>query len=256
MPAPGVDPRLASARTRGSLVTRRAVVHHLPVLRRLRAPAVLWAGVIAPLLFTVVYMVEGGTRPGYDPLRHQVSLLSLGEGGWIQTASFLVTGALLIAFAIALRADLREGPGARGVPVAIAVSGVGFVVAALFPTQPLFGYPPGTPDGMATDISASSLLHVTGAGLLFFGLVVAALVLANRDRRAGDTVWVVASVVAAVTVFVFFGLSGGGPSGQLLFPGASGLLQRVSLVVGLGWIAAIAARCLRDAARSGSTGET
>lgn len=232
------------------LVTRRVVDHYLPVLSRLRAPAVLWAGVIAPLLFTVVYLLDGATRPGYDPLRHQVSLLSLGERGWIQTASFLVTGVLLVAFSIALRAHLREGSGARGVPLGIAVSGVGFVVAGLFPTQPLFGYPPGTPDEMATDISAFSLLHVTGAGLLFFGLVAAALVLANRDRRAGKSVWMAASLVAAATVFLFFGMSGGGPSGRLLFPAASGLLQRVALAAGLGWVAAIAARCIRDAARS------
>jgi hypothetical membrane protein len=221
--------------------------HHDPVLRRLRAPAVLWAGVIAPALFTVVYLVEGATRHGYDALRHQVSLLSLGEGGWIQVASFLLTGLLLVAFSIALRARLAGGPGARGVPVALAVSGTGFLLAGLFPTQPLFGYPPGTPVGMAADITPSSLLHVAGAGLLFFGLVAAALIMANRERRRGRTAWAAASFVAAVVVFVSFGLSGGGPSGQLLLPAASGLFQRVSLSVGLGWVAALAARQLRDA---------
>jgi hypothetical protein len=230
-----------------ALVARRDGDDHVPVLSRLRAPAVLWAGVIAPLLFTMAYLLAGASRPGYDPIRHQVSLLSLAEGGWAQTASFLVTGVLLVAFAIALRADLTGAPVGRGAPLAIAVSGVGFVVAGLFPTQPLFGYPPGTPEGMATDVSTSSLLHVTGAGLLFFGLIAAAFMLANRDRRAGRTAWAIASFSVAVTILVFFGLSGGGPSGQLLFPAASGLLQRVSLVAGLGWVAAVALRCLRDA---------
>lgn len=64
-------------------------------LGRIGSPAVLWAGVVAPLLFTGVHVVEGATRPRYDPCRHQVSLLSLGPGGWVQVATFLVTGILL-----------------------------------------------------------------------------------------------------------------------------------------------------------------
>ena len=76
------------------------------MLSRAGSPVFLWAGVVAPLLFTGVYLILGATRPGYEPLRHQVSLLSLGDGGWVQVTSFLVNGALLIVFAIALRARL------------------------------------------------------------------------------------------------------------------------------------------------------
>ena len=58
----------------------------------------LWAGVAAPIVFTTVYLVEGATTVGYDPLRHQVSLLSLGDRGWVQIPNILVTGALLVMF--------------------------------------------------------------------------------------------------------------------------------------------------------------
>ena len=64
-------------------------------LGRIGSPAVLWAGVVAPLLFTGVHVVEGATRPRYDPCRHQVSRLSLGPGGWVQLATFLATGTFL-----------------------------------------------------------------------------------------------------------------------------------------------------------------
>lgn len=220
------------------------------MIGRQHAPAALWAGVIAPVLFTAVYLIEGATRPGYDPLRHQVSLLSLGEGGAIQVASFVLTGGLLIVFALALRVRLTPGPGASAVPAAIAVSGLGFIVAGLFSTQPLFGYPPGTPDGMAPDVTASSMLHVAGAGLLFSGLVVAALATAFREWRTGSRAWAAGSLAAGVAVFVFFGLSGAGPSGALLFPAAAGLLQRISLVAGMGWVAALAFRHRRMATRA------
>ena len=51
---------------------------------RLASPPFLWAGVVAPVLFTSSYLVDGATRAGYDPLRHQVSLLSLGDRGWVR----------------------------------------------------------------------------------------------------------------------------------------------------------------------------
>jgi len=162
-------------------------------------------------------------------------------------ASFLVTGVLVVAFAIALRGTLRDGPGARGGPLAIVLTGLGLLLAGLFSTQPLFGYPPGTPERMATEVTVPSLLHVVGAGLLFFGLVAAALVLARRFRREGSTAWAAASIAVAAIVFVFFGASGGGPSGQLLFPAVAGLLQRISLIAGLGWLAAVAVRAIRSA---------
>ena len=71
----------------------------------------LWAGVVGPILFIVVFLVEGAIRPGYDPIRHQVSYLSLGEGGWVQVLTFLVPGALVVWFATSLRSELRSGPG-------------------------------------------------------------------------------------------------------------------------------------------------
>jgi hypothetical protein len=197
--------------------------------------------------------VIGAVRPGYEPLRHQVSLLSLGDGGWIQVASFLVSGGLMIVFAFALRARSLDGPGAGAAPVGLGLTGIGLLLAGAFSTQPLFGYPPGTPDGMATEISPASVLHVTGAGLLIFGLIGAALALVRRFRRMGDTGWAAASLAVAVVAFVFFGAAGGGPSGQLLFPEVSGLLQRISLVTGFGWVAAIALREIRAASPSALT---
>ena len=204
----------------------------------------LWAGVAAPVLFTTVYLIEGARRAGYDPLRHQVSLLSLGSDGWIQIASFLVTGALLVVFAIGLRARLEGGPGVTGVPAGIGIMGAGFVVAGVFTTQPMFGFPPGAPAGLSTEITLTSVLHLLGAILLLVGSVTAALLYARRDRRAGSTGWAVASLAVAVIVVVFFGAAGGGPSGELLFPELTGALQRISLVAAMAWVAAIALRGL------------
>ena len=114
----------------------------------------MWAGVVGPVLFVAVFLVEGAIRPGYDPVRLQVSYLSLGERGAIQVASFLVTGVLLGAFAIGLRRRLSAagGRGARGVPIAVGALSLGLLIAGVFSTAPAFGYPPGTPDGFPTSV--------------------------------------------------------------------------------------------------------
>ncbi|MCI0727528.1 MAG: DUF998 domain-containing protein [Chloroflexi bacterium] len=47
----------------------------------------LVCGAIAGPLFTVAWLVEGATRANYDPLRHPISSLSIGELGWTQTVN-------------------------------------------------------------------------------------------------------------------------------------------------------------------------
>lgn len=59
----------------------------------------LTCGVIAPLFFIVMFLIEGATRADYSPLRQPVSSLAIGEMGWTQTLNFLVTGSLLLIFA-------------------------------------------------------------------------------------------------------------------------------------------------------------
>ena len=60
----------------------------------------LACGALGPLLFIVVFLIEGATRPNYSAWHHFVSSLSLGEGGWMQITNFLLCGVLVLCFAI------------------------------------------------------------------------------------------------------------------------------------------------------------
>src|SRR5207244_10600775 len=53
-------------------------------------------------LFVGVALAQAFTRPGFDFERHALSLLSLGDVGWIQVANFLVSGLLTVLFAVGL----------------------------------------------------------------------------------------------------------------------------------------------------------
>ena len=54
-----------------------------------KTKTLLSCGAIAGPLFVLVFLVEGATRAGYDPLRHPVSSLALGDHGWTQIAEVL-----------------------------------------------------------------------------------------------------------------------------------------------------------------------
>ena len=215
----------------------------MPRVGRTTAGDLMWAGIAGPVLFVAVFAVEGAIRAGYDPVRLQVSYLSLGDRGAIQVASFLLTGALLGAFAIGLRRrlDAAGGRSARAVPIAVGAIAIGLLVAGMFSTAPAFGYPPGTPDGFPTHLPLTAYLHVGGAFLFFGGMIAAPVLMARRFRAQGDTGWAIYSMVTALTVFVALAASSADPNGQPYLPATVGILQRVSIVAGLGWIAALAA---------------
>ena len=64
---------------------------------------------IGPLLFILVFLIEGATRPGYSAWHNQVSQLSQSNQGWVQITNFLICGILSLCFAIGLREVLQSG---------------------------------------------------------------------------------------------------------------------------------------------------
>src|SRR5207253_5617448 len=108
--------------------------------------ALLACGVVAGPLFVAALLLEGALRPHYSALLHPGSSLALGDLGWIQDVNFLVAGVLTLAYAIGLRQALRPGRAAAWGPILVGWWAVGLLGAGLFVTDPVNGYPPGTPD--------------------------------------------------------------------------------------------------------------
>src|SRR5205807_2589490 len=105
----------------------------------------LLCGVIGPLLFIVVLLIEGATRPGYSAWRNYGSDLELSDQGWEQIANFIVCGSLCIAFAVGLRRIWRTGRASVWGPLLVGLFGLGLLIAGVFVTDPGGGYPPGAP---------------------------------------------------------------------------------------------------------------
>ncbi len=119
-------------------------------------------------MFVAVFLLEGAVREGYRPLRHPVSSLALGPRGWIQAANFTVAGTLFLAGAAGL-AGAGDAAGGQPAPALIGAAGAGLIAAAVFTTDPVSGYPPGTPDAL-TRPSRAGLAHNLAAVPVFLGL--------------------------------------------------------------------------------------
>jgi hypothetical protein len=134
---------------------------------------------------TVVSLAQALTRQGFDIGRHQWSLLENGDLGWIQIANFLLSGAMLVAFAVGLRRRLAPGVGSRWAPRLTAVFGVCLMAAGVFTADPALGFPAGTPEGPG-QISWHGLLHFSAAGVGFTAIAATCFVIARRYTADGQ----------------------------------------------------------------------
>lgn len=165
--------------------------------------ALLLCGLIAGPFYILVGLIQALTRPGFDITRHDLSLLANGDLGWIQITNFLLTGLLVVAFAIGVWKALYEGPGRTWGPILLGVYGVGLIGAGFFIADPAFGFPPGT-GASAHTISWHGLMHIITAGIGFLSLIAACFVLARRFASRKQRGWTAYSVATGVIFFAAF----------------------------------------------------
>lgn len=212
----------------------------------------LLCGALAGPLFSIAWFIEGLNRDSYDPIRHPISALSLGEFGWTQIANFIVTGILTLVLAFGLRKAFQLGRGKTWIPILITIVGIGFLGTGFFATDPLSGYPPGTP-AMLLPPTLIGSLHVFFASFIF-GLPVACFVMARLFDDQGERNWAIYSKITAVAFIIVYILA---MAGFLQAPGLvnyAGLLQRISVIIGLTWMALLPLHLLNSPPKFEATG--
>ena len=164
--------------------------------------ALLAAGVLAGPLYVTVSLAQALTRPGFELTRHPWSALANGDLGWIQVTNLIVTGVLVIAFAVGLRRVLTEGRASRYAPGLIALYGVGLVAAGIFRADPVAGFPVGTP--ASTTISGHGMVHLMAGAVGFLCLTAACLLLSRRfaPTSRGWAIWTAGAGILFLGAFV------------------------------------------------------
>lgn len=216
-------------------------------------PAELVCGVAAGPLFVSTFIAIGARRDGYDWRRHAVSSLAAGRRGWLQRANFIVTGSLVCIAAHGLARSSKQTRGPGVVPTLIFGVGGGLIGSGLFVTDPVAGFPP-SPGGHDEAGRAPSVvptrqgrLHNLCAIPIFAGIPIAALTCATFAGRRGEYRWAsysAGSASAMTSAFVLFGAAFGGVP---RLAGRGGVMQRVSIATGFGWLSALSLRALASA---------
>lgn len=201
-------------------------------------------GVIAGPFYVAVSVAQALTRDGFDLTRHPWSLLTNGDLGWIQITNFVLTGLMVLAFAVGLRRVLRPGIGSVWAPRLVAVYGASLIGAGALRADPAMGFPVGTPDGPG-EVTWHGIGHLVVGGIGFLCLIAACFVLArrfSRDGRRGLAGY--ARVTGVVFLAGFAGIASGAGSTAMT-------LAFVGAVVWVwAWVSATATHFYRVAARS------
>lgn len=182
-----------------------------------------WAGIIGPVLFTATFLAQEAFRMDeYSPLAEPVSALEAGPHGWVQQVNFIVFGLLTLAYAVGLHLGLR--PSRAGVlgPGLLFASGIGLLLAAIFPLREDASGGTYDPGG-----------HIV-AGVTFFLCSAVGLVVLSR-RLAADPRWrSLATYSLAAGIVAMAGFIANGtlvlPDGAPLHDWA-GLVQRLIIIV-------------------------
>lgn len=165
----------------------------------------LRSGMVAGPLFLAVWSIEALTRDGFDPSRHPMSLLSLGNLGWIQIANFVLTGALCVVCATGMRRVLHPGRSGTWGPLLVGAFGVGLILAGVFVTDPGAGFPPGAPTGAPEQISWHGALHEIGFIVAQLSWTAAPFVFLRRFATLKERGWVATCVISPLAAFIVAG---------------------------------------------------
>jgi hypothetical membrane protein len=120
-------------------------------------------GIIAPIFFWVMVIIESILRPGYSQYYNYVSDLGVGPLAIIQNINFIIFGILTIGLAIGLRNGLpiQQGRALKIGVWCVILFAIGVLLAGVFPESYLSAIP-------HNYISATAFVAIIAAQLLIW----------------------------------------------------------------------------------------
>ncbi len=187
----------------------------------------LLCGAIAGPLFIFTVLIQDYTRPGFDPRLQALSLLSLGQWGWVQIVNFVLAGVLNLLYAGGLWRRLHPGRAGTWGPLLIGAYGFGLILVGVFRTDPANGFPQGAI--APTGPSWHGVIHALG-GLFVFVMLSAALAVFVRLFLAWKERWWAFYCLASAVLLLLIFFTG--------FSNAAFMARTLRLATLIGWMAA------------------
>ena len=191
-----------------------------------------WAGILAPVIFVLVFTVEGFIRPDYQARSMYISALSLGPRGWVQIVNFMIFGLLLGFFAWGLASRFRNIRTSRLGIILLWVLSLLFFISGPFVMDPA-----GTPLDAST---VHGLIHGIAGGFVFLLMPITIfaflrLLKINQMRHFLNT-WTIGLGIFEALAVLFFTIVSKNTILFDSFSGWIGLIQRAALIPFMLWL--------------------
>ena len=204
-----------------------APLHSLP-----GSGTLAWAGVVGPVWFTTLVVLQGLLQPDYSHVRLPISALAAWPAGWIQNVNFYVAGTLIVLFAFTLHHAVHQTRGGLIGVALLATGGLGVFLAGVFPWIMVNGVP--------TETAPHAVAAVTAFGATGLGLLAFSRRLASDPRWRDLAAYTLGTAIAVLCLFVtvgFFAVDDGAP-----LHAWAGLIQRLLCFVWFTWMIVVALR--------------
>lgn len=194
-------------------------------------------GVVVGAFYLVIGLAQASLRDGFDLARHQLSLLMLGDFGWIQTVNLILSGLMVLAAAMGFARAMRAAGAAGWGAVLLGVFGMCLIASGVFPPDPMAGFPDAA---TSTEATVRGLLHLAFGAIGFLCLAAAAFVVGGWfDRRQAPAFARTSRIAGAVVAVGFIG-------GAVLSTQVLGVLFLwIAVAAGFTWLAATSVQLYR-----------
>ena len=192
----------------------------------------VYCGIIAPIIFVLIFTIEGAFRDNYSPIKNFISELSLGERGWIQIVNFLIFGFLLFVFSFQLIIDFRKTKLSVAGPVLLLILSVCFFFSGPFVTDPNTIF--------ADQKSIHGIIHGVLGGLVFLIIPINLWVFLKLFKKIAylnplKNVTLFFAITSTI-FFICFTYVTKVPAAQNIFSNCNGLFQRFALIPFMVWL--------------------
>ncbi|MFX1606388.1 MAG: DUF998 domain-containing protein [Promethearchaeota archaeon] len=208
------------------------------------------AGILAPIIYGIIVFGLGIFEPGFNHLTDMMSLLGGVEGirGFLFNVGVIVTGLMVMIFAVGINSSLNDGQGSRVGSGMLFIGGIGLASGGIFHCD----------EGCANFLAMTPIgvMHLVSAAI--GGMFTALSLFALYFRMKHDVYW---KAYGWFTLAMALLGNGAGILLWISYPTDSliefqGLIQRLGIIFPLIWIGTIAGLMLKSVREESSASHT